>query len=56
MMQNLSAGRIKSKDIGFNVDAARGFVKGLAQCWKQLHTVFKQGDGIASFEARVRMS
>ena len=38
------------------MNATRGLSKRFAKSWKQLHTVFKQGDGIASFEAQVRMS
>jgi hypothetical protein len=50
MMQNLYASSIQPKDIGFNLNATRGLIKSFAKRWKQLHTVFKQGDGIASFK------
>jgi hypothetical protein len=56
MVQNLGACRIQPKDIGLNLNAERGLIKSLAKCRKQLHTVFEQGDGVASFKAQVRVN
>ena len=56
MVQNFCASGIQPKDIDFNLNTARGLVKRFAKSRKQLHAVFEQGDGIASFEAQMRMN